>query len=116
MTPEVEAVRSARDHAAWLELTPKPHATGGRERPGRISTAGKRSRRRRLFLGASCQGHASGVTARISVRRGRKPGEDRLSRVQGNPVKAVAIALANRMARVLRAPIGHSASCRATPA
>ena len=39
-TPEVDAVRSARDYAAWLGLT--PHSTGGKERLGRISKAGNR--------------------------------------------------------------------------
>jgi len=39
-TPEVDTFRSARDYAAWLGLTPKPHSTGGKERLGRISKAG----------------------------------------------------------------------------
>jgi transposase len=29
-TPEIDNVRSARDHAAWLGLTPQPHSTGGK--------------------------------------------------------------------------------------
>jgi transposase len=116
-TPEVDAFRSARDYAAWLGLTPKPHSTGGKERLGRISKAGNRYLRRLLFLGASCRRHASGVTARISACRGRKPGEDWLSgMLQRKRAKVVAIALANRMARVVWALIRSGESYRANPA
>jgi transposase len=45
--------RSARHFAAWLGLTPKEHATGGRRRPGRISRQGDETLRRLLVLGVS---------------------------------------------------------------
>ncbi len=116
-TPEVDAFRSAGDYAAWLGLTPKPHSTGGKERLGRISKAGNRYLRRLLFLGASCRRHAFGVTAEISARRGRKPGEDWLSRMlQRKRVKVGAIALANRMARLVWALIRSGEIYRANPA
>ena len=92
-TPEVDSFRTARDYAAWLGLTPRPHSSGGKERLGRISKAGNRYLRRLLYLGAMAQ---------ISARRGRQPGTDWLSRMlERKPVKVVAIALANRMARVV---------------
>lgn len=107
-TPEVDAFRSGRDYAAWMGLTPKAHSTGGKERLGRISKAGNRYLRRLLYLGALAQ---------ISARRGRKPGTDWLWRMlERKPVKVVAIALANRMARVVWALIRTGEIYRDRPA
>lgn len=39
-TPDVDNFGCARDYAAWLGLTPKPHSTGGKQRVGRISKMG----------------------------------------------------------------------------
>ena len=89
--PDVSVFRSARDLSAWLGLTPKPHSSGGKERLGAISKMGNRYIRRRLYLGAM------GV---IYTRKRADPGEDWLGRMLGKkPLKVVAIALANRMAR-----------------
>lgn len=41
-TPDVDNFDCARDYAAWLALTPKPHSTGGKQRMGRISKMGNR--------------------------------------------------------------------------
>ena len=107
-TPEVDNFRSARDYAAWLGLTPQPHSSGGKERLGRISKAGNRYLRRLLYLGAM---------AWISARRCRRPGDDWLWRMlERKPVKVVAVALANRMARVVWALIRTGESYRADPA
>ena len=107
-TPEVDNFRSARDYAAWLGLTPQPHSSGGKERLGRISKAGNRYLRRLLYLGAMAQ---------ISARRCRRPGDDWLWRMlERKPVKVVAVALANRMARVVWALIRTGESYRANPA
>ena len=96
-TPDVGAFRTARDYAAWLGLTPRAHSSGGKERLGRISKAGNRYLRRLLYLGAMAQ---------ISARRRRAPGSDWLSRMlERKPVKVVAVALANRMARIVWALI-----------
>lgn len=93
--PDVSAFRSARDVSAWLGLTPKPHSSGGRERSGTISKMGNRYVRRLLYLGAM------GV---ISTRKRTDPGDDWLGRMLAKkPLKVVAIALANRMARAVRA-------------
>lgn len=107
-TPDVEVFRTGRDYAAWLGLTPKAHSSGGKERLGGISKAGNRYLRRLLYLGAmSC----------ISARRGKEPGTDWLSGMLGRkPVKLVAVALANRMARVVWALIRSGESYRAEPA
>ncbi|WP_146112994.1 IS110 family transposase [Paracoccus yeei] len=91
--PNVSSFRSARDLPAWLGLTPKPHSSGGKERPGSISKMGNRYIRRLLSLGAM------GV---ISARRLSEPSTDWLGRlVATKPLKVAAIALANRMARAI---------------
>jgi hypothetical protein len=41
-TPDVGNFDCARDYAAWLGLTPKPHSTGGKQKIGRISKMGNR--------------------------------------------------------------------------
>lgn len=108
-TPDVSAFRTARDYAAWLGLTPKPHSSGGKERLGRISKAGNRYLRRLLYLGAM---------ARIAARRRRRagPGSAAPGWLDGmlarKPVKVVAIALAARMARVVWALIRTGGSYR----
>ena len=87
--------RTSRDLSAWLGLTPKPHSSGGKERLGSISKMGNRYLRRLLYLGAM------GV---ITSRRRGQPGEDWLWRIlQRKTAKQAAIALANRMARIVSA-------------
>lgn len=104
-TPEVGNFLTSRDYAAWLGLTPRAHSSGGKERLGGISKAGNRYLRRLLYLGAM---------ARISARRAGKPGDDWLWRMLARkPVKVVAVALANRMARVVWALIRSGDSYRA---
>jgi transposase len=49
--PDVSAFRAARDLSAWLGLTPKPRASGGKERLGSISKMGNRYIRRLFYLG-----------------------------------------------------------------
>ena len=106
--PDVSGFRSARDLAAWIGLTPKPHSSGGKERLGRISKMGNRYLRRLLYLGAMAQ---------ISARKRRGPGEDWLWKMlERKPVKLVAIALANRMARTVWALLRTGESYRARPA
>lgn len=103
--PDVSAFRSARDLSARLGLAPKPHSGGGKERLGAISKMGNRYIRRLPYLGAM------GV---ISARKRSDPGEDRLGRMLGKkPLKVVAIALANRMARAVWAMLRTGEAWRA---
>ena len=87
-----KAFRSGRHFAAWLGVTPKENATGGRSRPGRISRQGDEGLRRLLVLGATTviqfakPGRASPWLIRLLARR---------------PKKLAAVALANKMARIL---------------
>jgi transposase len=94
-TPDVDNLDCARDYAARLGLTPKPHSTGGQQRVGAISKMGNRYIRRLLYLGAMAQ---------IMLRRRlkREPGSDWLSgMLMRKKTKVVAIALAHRMARMI---------------
>ncbi len=105
--PDVSNFKAARDLAAWLGLTPKPHSSGGKERLGKISKMGNRYIRRLLYLGAM---------ATITARRRKLAGDDWLWRMmQRKPVKLVAIALANRMARTVWALLKTGESYRASP-
>ena len=87
-----KAFRSGRHFAAWLGLTPKENATGGRSRPGRISRQGDEGLRKLLVLGATTviqfakPGRASPWLVQLLARR---------------PKKLAAVALANKMARIL---------------
>ena len=91
--------------SAWLGLTPKPHSSGGKERLGAISKMGNRYIRRLLYLGAM------GV---ISTRKRSDPGDDWLGDlIRAKPLKVVAIALANRMARAVWAMLRTGETWRA---
>ena len=87
-----QGFRSARHFAAWLGLTPKEHATGGRRRPGRISRQGDETLRRLLVLGA---------TARIRVAQAGRASPWLINLLARRPKKLAAVALANKMARIL---------------
>ena len=87
-----QGFRSARHFAAWLGLTPKEHATGGRRRPGRISRQGDETLRRLLVLGA---------TARIRFAKAGRASPWLINLLARRPNKLAAVALANKMARIL---------------
>jgi transposase len=92
--PDAAAFRSGRHFAAWLGITPREHSTAGRQRPGRISREGDEGLRRLLVLGAT------------AVIQQAKPGRASpwlLQLLARKPKKLAAIALANKMARVIRA-------------
>lgn len=91
-TPEPERFRSGRQFAAWIGLTPRDHSTAGKVRLGGITRAGDEGLRCVLITGATAviqhalrSGKASPWLAEILKRK---------------PPKLVAIALANKMARI----------------
>ena len=103
--PDVSAFRSARDLSAWLGLTPKPHSSGGKERLGAISKMGNRYIRRLLYLGAM---------GMISTRKRSDPSDDWLGDlIRTKPLKVVAFALTNRMARQIWAMLRTGEAWRA---
>ena len=86
------AFRSGRDFAAWVGLVPRQNSTGGKARLGPISKQGDRYLRRILVLGAVS------ILRRAKLNPGKYPWVTRL--LARRPFKVVAIALANKMARI----------------
>ena len=92
-TPDPRAFRSGRHFAAWLGLTPKDHSTAGKTRLGKITRAGDEDLRRLLVVGAT--------SVIQQVRRGRgHPSHWLVALLKRKPPKLVAVALANKVARI----------------
>jgi transposase len=88
------AFESGRHLAAWIGLTPKEHSTGGKQRMGGISRAGNERLRCLLVTGAI-------AVIRFATRPGNKHASEWLLKLlQNNPRKLVAVALANKIARI----------------
>lgn len=92
-TPDPGVFRSGRHFAAWIGLTPRERSTGGKQRPGGISRAGDPDLRQLLVLGAT-------AVARHARRTGK--GDPRLMNpLTRRPPKLVAVASADKTARIL---------------
>lgn len=92
--PPMEHFRNGRDFAAWLGLVPRQFSSGGKERLGRISKAGQADIRRLLIIGAMSRLNWMG--------RRTIPEGSWLARMKARkPRMLVAIALANKMARMI---------------
>ena len=91
--PPMEGFRRGRDFSAWLGLVPRQHSTGGKARLGRKSKMGQRDVRQLLIIGVM-------TVVRWAVRRGAPPGSWLARMLARKPRMLVAVALANRMARV----------------
>ena len=94
LAPPRESFRKGRDFAAWAGLTPKQNSTGGKTRLGRTSKMGQKDIRRLLILGAMS------VIQATQRKGGAKEGSwlDRM--LKRKPKLLVAVALANKMARM----------------
>ncbi len=100
--PDPKAFRSGRHFAAWIGITPRENSTGGKHRPGRISRQGDETLRRLLVLGAT------------AVIKQAKPGRTApwlLGLLARQPKKLAAVALANKMARIIWAMPASSGPC-----
>ena len=90
--PDAKAFRSGRHFVAWIGITPRENATAGKHRPGKISRQGDEDLRRLLVLGATAviqqakRGHASPWLVGLLARK---------------PRKLAAVALANKMGRIV---------------
>jgi len=84
--------KSGRDLAAWIGLVPRQHSTGGKERLGGISKQGDRYLRRLLVIGATA------VVRQARLHPQKHPWIMRL--LAKKPAKLVAVAVANKMARI----------------
>jgi len=98
------AFRSGRDFAAWVGLVPRQDSTGGKPRLGPISKQGDRYLRRILVLGAVS------ILRRAKLDPQRYPWVTRL--LARRPFKVVAIALANKMARIAWALLANAETYR----
>jgi transposase len=84
--------KSGRELAAWIGLVPRQHSTGGKQKLGGISKQGDRYLRRLLILGALV------VIRHARVHPDKHPWLMKL--LSRMPAKKVAVALANKMARI----------------
>jgi transposase len=99
---------AARHFAAWLGLTPREHSTGGRQRLGGISRAGNERLRQLLVVGA------------MAVISHARPGSKTaslwlLGLLERRPRKLAAVALANKMARIVWAMMANGTAYRRSP-
>jgi transposase len=87
-----KSFKRGREFAAWIGLVPRQNSTGGKERLGSISKQGDRYLRRLLIVGA---------LAVIRSARARPDKYPWVMKLLGRrPAKVVAVALANKMARI----------------
>ena len=83
---------SGRQFAAWLGLTPRANSSGGKERLGHISKMGDQYLRRLLV---------NGMTSRLRwLRLHPEANPWAASLLRRKPAKLVAVALANKVARI----------------
>jgi transposase len=97
--------RSGRDFAAWIGLVPRQDSTGGKQKLGPISKQGDQYLRRILIVGAIA------VLRRALENPGKYPWLTQL--LARRPFKVVAVALANKMARVAWALLARGGTYRA---
>jgi len=98
------AFRSGRDFAAWIGLVPRQDSTGGKQKLGPISKQGDRYLRRILVVGAIS------VLRRAKLNPEKYPWLTQL--LARRPFKVVAIALANKMARIAWALLANGSHYR----
>ena len=86
------AFKSGRDLAAWIGLVPRQNSSGGKERLGGISKQGDRYLRRLLVAGATS------VIQHVRRHPEKHPWIAKL--LARKPAKVVAVAVANKTARI----------------
>ena len=90
---DVSSFSGSREFSAYLGLTPRQNSSGGKERLGRVSKMGNRYLRKLLVVGAHAvlynrKGHADALRTWASKL------------METKPFKLVAVALANKLARI----------------
>ena len=103
------AFKSGRHLAAWIGLTPKEHSTAGKQRMRGISRAGNERLRQLLVTGAT-------AVIRFADRPGNKQANEWLLKLlQRRPRKLAAVALANKIARIVWAMMKSGETYRRQP-
>jgi transposase len=106
--PDPTVFRSGRDLSAWIGLVPKQNSSGGKEKLGGISKAENRYLRQLLVVGALAV-----------IKRAKLLGHTRhpwlVNLMERRSSKVVAVALANKVARVAWAMMGRNEPYRITP-
>lgn len=105
---DIAQFESGRHFAAWIGLTPREKSTGGRQRMGGISRAGSDRLRQLLVLGAT-------AVIRHAKPDGKNPNLWLLKLLERKPRKLAAVALANKMARILWAMVTKGTAYRYMP-
>ena len=105
VVPDPKVFRSGRDFAAWIGLVPRQDSTGGKQKLGPISKQGDRYLCRILVVGA----HS--VLRRARQQPEKYPWLTQL--LARRPFKVVAVALANKMARIAWALLAKGGTYRA---
>ena len=97
---DVKAFANGREFSAHLGLTPREHSTGGKQRLGGVTKMGDRYLRKLLVVGATAVlRHADGHDDAL-----RRWAKQLLARTKGPyKKKIVAVALANKLARIVYA-------------
>jgi transposase len=108
IVPDPKVFRSGRDFAAWIGLVPRQDSTGGKQKLGPISKQGDQYLRRILVVGA----HA--VLRRARQQPEKYPWLTQL--LARRPFRVVAVALANKMARIAWALLAKGGTYRALAA
>jgi len=107
VVPDPRVFRSGRDFAASIGIVPQQDSTGGKQKLGPISKQGDQYLRRTLIVGA----HA--VLRRARQQTQKYPWLTQL--LARRPFKVVAVALANKMARIAWALVAKGGTYRAPP-
>ena len=106
LAPAPETFRCGRDFSAWVGLTPLQRSTGGKQKLGQITKAGERTLRRLLVIGAS-------AVIKQALLKGAPPGSWLAQMLARKPRMLVAVALANKTARIVWALMARGGIYRA---
>ena len=107
--PDASQFGSGREFAAWIGLVPREHSSGGKQRLGGISKRGNPYLRRLLIIGA------------YAVLRWTRRGKGMqtswlLGLIERKPANVVAVAIANKLARIAWALMARGGTYRSANA
>jgi len=98
--PDPATFKRGRYFSAWMGLTPKQHSSGGKDKMGRTSKMGQRDLRRLLITGGM-------AVVRWAARKGAQEGSWLARMIDRKPKMLIAVALANKMGRIIWALMAH---------